>query len=199
MRPRLLGSLDGHKWQSLVYTVTAAGKHAQTSPTVPRPRASCTCMTLIPPSSRLGPPPNIAKQSEAPITIAHISQCSSPSSPSQWSIIEQPFLHPCRYTPVHNNPLAAAYYLSTPSFLHNHRNYLLQPTLPRCLTYCYTSLPSLASAGVDQHASRRVSARIMRRMLQFYLASPLLSFPAMLTHTSRLWLWSPSIDAHSII
>jgi hypothetical protein len=224
MHPRLLGSLDGHKWQSLVYTVTAAGKHAQTSPTVPRPRASCTCMTLIPPSSRLGPPPNIAQQSEAPITIAHISQCSAPNrcymtpqnptlstatsksptphlfnSPSQWSSTVNHHATLPTSVPVHTSlSLAAAYYLSTTHLLHNHRYYLLQPTLPRCLTYCYTSLPSLASASVDQHASRRVRARTMRQMLQFYLASPLLSFPAMLTHTSRLWLWSPSIDAHPI-
>ena len=164
MHPRSLGSLDGHKWQSLVYTVTAAGKHAQTSPTVPRPRASCTCMTLIPPSSRLGPPPNIAQQSEAPITIAHISQCSAPNSPSQWSSTVNHRATLPTSVPVHTSlSLAAAYYLSTTHLLHNHRYYLLQPTLPRCLTYCYTSLPSLASASVDQHASRRVRARTMRR------------------------------------
>ena len=122
-----------------------------------------------------------------------------PKQPQPVVVYGQSSCNPSHIRAGTHQPLAAAHYLSTPHLLHNHRYYLLQPTLPRCLTYCYTSLPSLASAGVDQHASRRVRARIMRRMLQFYLASPLLFFPAMLTHTSRLWLWSPSIDAHSII
>jgi len=108
--------------------------------------------------------PKIAQQSEAPITIAHISQCSAPNSPSQWSSTVNHRATLPTSVPVHTSlSLAAAYYLSTTHLLHNHRYYLLQPTLPRCLTYCYTSLPSLASASVDQHASRRVRARTMRR------------------------------------